>query len=299
MQIQKNLWNVQKKAMPDFNTKRTWGPKPNYPKVLAYKAPDHGIITIAGPCSIESEEQIHEVIQQFKDNSSEPTFLRGGPWSYGTFPPDNTGFRRKSFLMFCNIAKDAGIKSIVEVLDIREIDFIARHADAIQIGARHMQDYAMLKEVAQLPMPVTLKRNMGATLDEFLGAAEYLCQGKCRPILIERGSSTYHNHVRWELSVSMIAAIKRLTGIPIIVDGAHSSGRRDLVESLTLAGIAAGADGYLIETHPEPDKSLSDSEQAFPLSEYAVLHSRVKSLHEFIRSGSTRNARRNMEIMPS
>lgn len=153
----------------------------------------------------------------------------------------------------------------MECLDVRQVDFVARWADAIQVGARHMQDYALLKEVSAIDIPVFLKRNPGSTLDEFLGACEYLAKGKCWPVLIERGGSTHMNHVRWDLSISLIAAVKMMTGIPIIVDASHGTGRRDLVRPMTLAGIAAGADGFLVEVHPDPEKSLSDADQAYPL----------------------------------
>jgi 3-deoxy-7-phosphoheptulonate synthase len=244
-------------------------PEPKYPGVLSRmmhreKAP----IIIAGPCSVESEEQINEIAEVLKQAGG-VTFMRGGVYRAGTYPPDDFGFKEHIAAHMAYAARTRGLKTIIEVLDIRLIETIDRYADAFQVGARHMQDYALLRELAQAEKPVTLKRNMGANLDEFLGAAEYLCRGKCYPILIERGSASFMTHVRWDLSLSVIASVKLKTGIPILCDGSHGTGRADLVRPMTKAGLAAGADGYLVEVHPKPNESLSDAAQAIPLSEFA------------------------------
>lgn len=265
--------------MNDFNTKRVWGPSPRYPAVASRQRRETpypilgGNIVIAGPCSVESERQLGVVLDHLIEAGG-VTFLRGGVYRAGTYPPpEEVGFGLKLELlqMMHARAKRAGIKTIVEVLDVRQMGIVAGYADALQVGARHMQDYALLREAARFEGFVALKRHPGATLDEFLGAAEYLAAGRCKPILIERGSSSHMNHVRWDLSVSTIAAIKRMTNIPILVDASHGSGRRDLVEPLTLAGIAAGADGFLVEVHPRPKASLSDADQAYPLLKYRQL----------------------------
>lgn len=268
--------------MTDFSFKRVWGPTPKYPNVLAHPGPqDRSLITIAGPCSIESEDQIETICKELARVGV--TYMRGGVFRAGTYPRDDFGFKDGLFEAWARIAKFHRLKIIVEVLDYRDIPYIDSLADAFQVGARHMQDYTLLHELSKLDKPVTLKRAPGATLDEFLGAAEYLCRGRCKPILIERGSSTHMNHVRWELSVSMIAAIKKMTGLPIIVDASHSGGRRDLVEPLTLAGIAAGADGFLVEVHPTPEQSLSDADQALPLSDFEWLLENAKAVREIAR----------------
>jgi 3-deoxy-7-phosphoheptulonate synthase len=243
-------------------------PTPNYPNVFKYKRPEehnHQIV-IAGPCSIESEEQTKAIADELSYRDID--YMRGGVYRAGTYPRDNYGMQRDLLEMFYAVARIYGLKTIIEVIDIRQIEMIDKYADAFQVGARHMQDYALLTELSGTKKTVALKRNMGAKLDEFLGAAEYLCRGTCKPILIERGSSTFHDHVRWDLSISMIAAIKRLTDIPILVDPSHGTGRRNIVEPMARAGIAAGADGITIEVHPNPDSSLSDANQAFPLSDF-------------------------------
>jgi len=261
--------------MTDFNTKRTWGPTPAYPQVLAYRPKTHlgRPIVIAGPCSIEDADQVEVVARKLAAHGV--TFMRGGVFRAGTYPKDNFGLKRALLRTFSNTARRHGLKTIVEVIDVRQLDYIDQYADAFQVGARQGQGYVLLKELAKTKKPVTLKRGAGMKLDEFLGAAEYLARGRCMPILIERGGASFMDHVRWELSTSLIAAVKQITKLPIIVDASHGSGRRDLVQPLTLAGIAAGADGFLVEVHPCPEKSISDTDQAFPLDEYPRLLQRA------------------------
>lgn len=268
----------------EFDNKRVWGPTPKYQNVLNYKKQNDNLIVIAGPCSVENEKMLRRIAFVLSFNTKEncDVFLRGGVYRYGTYPPSDPGLKINRLKILSKVAKEYGLKSIVEVLDVRDVEKIAPYVDAFQVGARHMQDYALLRELASSRNTVTLKRNMGATLDEFLGAAEYLAKGKCKPILIERGSSTHMNHVRWDLSISTIAAIKQITNIPIIVDASHGTGRRDLVEPMTLAGIAAGADGFLIEVHPTPEESLTDTDQAFSVDRFPRLISQVKKIKEIL-----------------
>ena len=263
--------------MIDLNFKRTWGPTPNYPNVLSYP---HGTdihqLVIAGHCSIESEQRVETIAKELKRVGV--TFMRGGVFRAGTYPPKEMGLRRELLRSFAKIARKHGLKTIIEVIDIRQIDYLDQYADAFQVGARQGQGYVLLNELSKTRKPVTLKRGAGMNLDEFLGAAEYLARGRCKPILIERGSATHMNHVRWDLSISLIAAVKEMTGMPIIVDASHGTGRRDLVWPMTMAGIAAGADGFLVEVHPDPDKSISDADQAFPLQHFESLKVRAAEL---------------------
>lgn len=250
----------------EFDKKRTWGPTPCYPGVVTWcdTHKPKGMIIVAGPCSIENEEQIARIVPVLADNGV--TYARGGVYRAGTYPRHEFGLQEKLAKMWSGACRRARLKAVMEVLDIRQIGKMERFADAFQVGARHMQDYALLKELAKTGKPVFLKRSQGATLDEFLGAAEYLVQDHAEVVLVERGGSTFHNHVRWDLSISLIAAVKCMTAIPILVDASHGTGRRDLVRPMTLAGIAAGADGFLVEVHPDPCKSLSDADQAYPLN---------------------------------
>lgn len=262
-----------------------FGPTPKYERVEAYIRPDDRLISIAGPCSIESREQIDAVIPVLIRNGVR--FMRGGVFRAGTYPPDNFGLIDEELIEYFSLrANDSGMECVLEVLDYSEPVFnvYADLADVLQIGARQMQNYTLLKKVAEVGKPVFLKRNMGATLNEWLGAAEYLLKYGCNDLtLIERGSSTFHQHVRWDLSISMIPSAKAITDIPVVVDASHGTGRRELVAPMTLAGIAAGADGFLVEVHPEPDMSLSDAQQALGFAEFTALVDDVKKMRRIYK----------------
>lgn len=256
-------------------------PTPRYPQVKSVPQTVSLPIIIAGSCFAEPEI-VGQVAKFLADKGI--TYMRGGVYRAGTYPPEGTfGLNHEAMREFNFQAKANGLKVILEVLDVRLIDRMAQYADALQVGARHMQDYALLKEIRGFNGDVTIKRGVGQNIDEFLGAVEYLMGGKCNPILIERGSSTYHTHTRWDLCISMIPAIKRITGLPIIVDASHGTGRADLVEPMTYAGVAAGADGWLLECHPCPEKSLSDAQQAITLEDFERINTKAKTIHEYIR----------------
>jgi len=269
-----------------FLNRRTWGPCSNikYPNVLKYPGYDdlEFPIVIAGPCSIENPKQVENIAKRLSKENI--TFMRGGVTRAGTYPPNDLGFSLQKLLYFKKIANDYGLKIINEVIDVGRLWEMYDFTDAFQIGTRHMQDYFLLDKLSRQDKPVFLKRGFGNNLDEFLGAAEYLASGICPIVLIERGSSSFMNHVRHELSVSTIALIKKLTRIPIIVDASHGSGRHDLVIDLLKSGIAAGADGYLIEVHPKPRKSLTDADQAFPLDKFSKLNQEIHELFKLIRN---------------
>lgn len=240
---------------------------------------------MAGPCSVESADQIHEIAQVLGKLGVK--YLRGGLFRAGTYPGKTFGWVPELLINeFCRAAHDNGMRTIIEVLDHNPTDFamISKYADCYQIGARQMQNYALLRFLSKTKRKVFLKRHPGATIDEFMGAAEHLLfENKCEPVLIERGSATNARHVRWDLSISMIPAVQALTKIPIIVDASHGSGRRDIVGQMTLAGVAAGANGFLCEVHPMPDESLSDAEQAFPLDDFPSLFSKIESVRAAVK----------------
>lgn len=269
----------------NFNHKRQWGPTPKYERVLKYQPPVNNLISVAGPCSVESESQINIIAGEVAVHGTR--YLRGGVFRAGTYPGEAFGLNEGLMKAISKAAKNNGMKCILEVLDYSDdaLALYSKYADCFQVGARQMQNYTLLHKLGSLNRTVFLKRNTGSTLDEFLGAAEHILQsGHGDVVLIERGSSTHMNHVRWDLSVSIIPAIKNLTKIPIIIDASHGTGRRDLVEPMTLAGIAAGADGYLVETHPEPEKSISDSDQSFPLLFYGNLARKINRVREAIKN---------------
>lgn len=273
--------------MSETPSRRFFGPEPRINPVLESPGwwPPHEptrCIVIAGPCSVESKNQIMEIACALK--GSGVTYLRGGVARAGTYPPIDgyEPFSMEKFLWLQEAAQLNGMGTIVEVMSMEQS--AVGKADACQIGARRMQDYELLASMSSVSTPVFLKRNMGSTLNEFLGAASYLVRNKKDVALIERGSSTFMNHVRWDLSISIIAAVKCMTKIPILVDASHGTGRRDLVEPMTLAGIAAGADGLLIETHYDPDKSATDAEQAVDIETAKRIIAKARRLKNIDKS---------------
>lgn len=255
--------------MTDFINKKTWGPSPKYSRVINYKRPPglmpkNNFYIIAGPCSVEDKYQIDYIAKYVADTGA--THLRGGIFRAGTYPGHSFGLiDLKLIEEYANAAERNGLKNIIEILDYSDESFekIKDFASCFQVGCRNMQNFTLLRKLGAMDKTVFLKRHPGATLDEWLGAAEHLLVGeKCNPVLIERGSVSHVNHCRWDLSISMIPAVKKITSIPVICDPSHGTGRRDLVEPMALAGIAAGADGILVETHINPELSLSDADQA-------------------------------------
>jgi len=269
--------------MAGFADKRQWGPTPRYDRVRAYEPKQKDFIVIAGPCSVESETQINYVANAVA--SAGATHLRGGLFRAGTYPNDNYGIVSQDlFKAFKYAAGVYQLKTVIEVLDAHSLDFVLPYADCLQVGCRQMQNYSLLTRLSRTNKTVFLKRSPGATIDEFLGSAEYLLKGgACTPVLIERGSATQATHVRWDLSISMIPAIKSISQIPVVVDAAHGTGRRDLVVPMTLAGVAAGAAGILVEVHPKPELSLSDADQAIDPNKFKELMFSVGQVRNAIR----------------
>lgn len=268
----------------NYAMKRTFGPMVHYSKVESYIRSNKEFITIAGPCSLESEKQINEIADLVKKSGA--NYLRSGVFRAGTFPGKNFGLIPIHLINeFYKAAHANGMQNIIEVLDYseRSLNQLADLCDCFQIGARQMQNYTLLKKLSQYKRKVFIKRNPGSTMDELLGACEYLLSGNCEPVIIERGSSSFMNHVRWDLSISIIPAIKSICEIPVIVDGSHGTGRRDLVEPMILAGVAAGASGLLCEVHTEPDKSLSDAEQAVSPESFETIMKKVSKVREAIK----------------
>lgn len=271
--------------MNEFAKRRVWGPEPNYPLVESYKPVKDEFIVIAGPCSVEGESQIKHIAEFVAKHGA--THLRGGVFRAGTYPGKNFGYvEEKLIRAYSKAATENGLKCIIEVLDYSptQLQMIAEYAHCFQIGCRSMQNYTLLRKVADYGRQTFLKRHPGATIDEFLGAAEHILAAgpDADPVLIERGSSTNARHVRWDLSLSMIPAVKEISEVPILVDASHGTGRRDLVSPMTLAGVAAGANGVLIETHITPEKSLSDADQAVDLETFADLMVKVKKIRSVL-----------------
>jgi len=265
--------------------KNTFGPKPNCPLATSVEPSyNYGTIVIGGPCAIESPRQIETI---FAAIAPEVTHFRGGVFRAGTYPGANWGWQWDLLKEYHAAAVAFGKPNIVDVLDFRDLDKIEPYADVFQIGTRQAQHYALLKELGKQSKPVILKRGTWEKLSETMGSLEYLLQGGNRNIIIcERGSVTFLDHVRWDISFSLIAKMKQLTKFPVIVDASHGTGDRTLVEPLTMAGMAAGADGCLVECHYSPSESMSDAEQAVSLDEFKRIVRKAKAIQHIAKQPS-------------
>jgi 3-deoxy-7-phosphoheptulonate synthase len=219
------------------------------------------IAVVAGPCAVESEEQALEIGRRVREAGA--TLYRGGAFKPRTSPYSFQGLGRKGLEILARVRSETGLPVITEVLDTETIDLVAEYADCLQVGARNMQNFSLLKRLGRLRKPVLLKRGMSATIEELLLSAEYLlAEGNYEVILCERGVRTFANHTRNTLDLSAIPYVQRISHLPILVDPSHGTGKRAKVLPLSRAAIAAGADGLLIEVHHEPEHALSDGPQA-------------------------------------
>ena len=216
---------------------------------------------IAGPCSIESREQAFEIAELVSAAGAQ--FLRGGAYKPRTSPYAFQGLGLEALQIMAEIRERFGLRIVTEAIDNESLELVAEWADVIQIGARNMQNYSLLKKAGKLRKPVLLKRGLSATLDEFLMSAEYIMsEGNYQVILCERGVRTFADHTRNTLDLSIVPAVKRLSHLPILVDPSHGTGKRDSVLPMARAAVATGCDGILVEVHNHPDKALSDGPQS-------------------------------------
>lgn len=225
------------------------------------------IAVMAGPCAVENEEQMDIIAKAMSESGVK--ILRGGAFKPRTTPYSFQGLGRKGVHMLEKAAKKHNLATISEVMDVRDVEFMSRHVDILQIGTRNMQNFDLLKEVGKNPKPVLLKRGMSATIKEFVLAAEYiLSQGNQNVILCERGIRTFEDETRNTLCIATVPIVKELTHLPIIVDPSHGTGKKYLIGPMSKAAIAAGADGVLIDVHPNPEQALCDADQAIQISEF-------------------------------
>ncbi len=232
---------------------------------------------IAGPCAVESEQQTLEAARAVK--AAGATCLRGGAFKPRSSPYAFQGLGEEALKILAAARDETGLPIVTEARDTSHIELVAEYADAIQIGARNMQNYDLLLNVGRTGKPVVLKRGLSATVEEWLQAAEYIAsEGNLNVILCERGIRTFETITRFTLDLAGMAAAKRETHLPIIVDPSHSTGHHSLVAPMTLAGMAAGADGVVIEVHPHPDRALCDSAQQLTTRNFARLMDRVRKL---------------------
>jgi 3-deoxy-7-phosphoheptulonate synthase len=235
------------------------------------------IVPIAGPCAIESHEMLRSIAKEIK--ACGVKVLRGGAFKPRTSPYSFQGLGEEGLKILKAVGKELDLVTATEVMDTRDVDLVAGFADVLQIGARNMQNFTLLKEVGATRKPVILKRGLTSTVKELLMSAEYiLAGGNFNVILCERGIRTFEDYTRNTLDISSVPAIKTLSHLPIIVDPSHASGKWGLVPALALAGIAAGADGVLIEVHSKPEEALSDGAQSLLPEKFKELMSKMKAV---------------------
>jgi 3-deoxy-7-phosphoheptulonate synthase len=223
---------------------------------------------IAGPCTVESREQLLETARAVADGGA--AMLRGGAYKPRTSPYSFQGLGAEGLRLLAEAKELTGLPVLTELMDVRDLDAVLDVADVVQIGARNMQNYALLSEVGRSGAPVMIKRGLAATLDELLHAAEYvLKEGNENVILCERGIRTFETAYRATLDIAAIPVLKERTHLPVIVDPSHAAGRRALVQPLSLAAAAAGADGIVVEVHPNPEEAICDGPQALRADEFA------------------------------
>jgi 3-deoxy-7-phosphoheptulonate synthase len=232
---------------------------------------------IAGPCSIESREQAFAIAEQVAASGAQ--FFRGGAFKPRTSPYAFQGLGVEALVIMAEIRARFGLRIVTEAIDNQSLDQVAEWADVVQIGARNMQNFSLLKRVGRLHKPVLLKRGLAATLEEFLMSAEYvMSEGNYEVILCERGVRTFADHARNTLDLSIIPAVRRLSHLPILVDPSHATGKRDSILPMARAAVASGADGILVEVHNHPEKALSDGPQSLYPEQFARMMDELEQI---------------------
>src|SRR3954464_1974493 len=230
----------------------------------------NAVTVIAGPCSVENRDMLVSTAKAVRDAGA--TMLRGGAFKPRSSPYAFQGLGVEALKILADVRRETGLPVVTEVMDTRHVDLIAEHADMLQVGARNMQNFALLAELGRVRRPVLLKRGLSATIKELLMAAEYImANGNHDVVLCERGIRTYETATRNTLALAAIPVLKRESHLPVIVDPSHAGGRADLVAPLAFAAIAAGADGLIVEVHPSPAEALSDGDQSLALDAFAEM----------------------------
>jgi len=232
-------------------------------------------VVIAGPCAVESRDQILSTADAVRRSGA--CILRGGAFKPRTSPYSFQGLGEEGLKLIAEAGEKSGLPVITEVTSPELVDLVCRYADILQVGARNMQNYALLEAVGKVRKPVMLKRGMMSTIEELLLAAEYiLSSGNTGVILCERGIRSFEKATRYTLDISAVPVIKKQSGLPVIVDPSHGTGHRDYVASVALAAAAAGADGIMVEVHPSPDNAISDGIQSLSFADFAALMDRLR-----------------------
>src|SRR6266542_3164453 len=261
---------------------REFQPEPTIIRVLDAVIGDGGLTVMAGPCSVESRDQLFETAEGVA--AAGATILRGGAFKPRTSPYSFQGLGVEALRYLAEARERTGLPVVTEVMEPSQVDIVAEYADILQIGTRNMQNYSLLTAVGRVARPVMLKRGYGATIEEWLMAAEYIVSsGNPNVVLCERGIRTFETYTRNTMDLTAVPVLQGLTHLPVIVDPSHATGKRRLVEPMAVAGIGAGADGVMVEVHPRPDDALSDSEQQLDLPMFRSLMAVLVPIHAQLR----------------
>jgi 3-deoxy-7-phosphoheptulonate synthase len=260
---------------------REFHPRPSKFGISDVEIGGQRIVIMAGPCAVESEKQLMETARAIKRLGA--AVLRGGAFKPRTSPYSFQGLEEDALKILAKAKAELGIPVITEVVNIQGIKLIAKYADILQIGARNMQNFALLKELSKQKHPILLKRGLSATVAEWLTAADYLMAGGNRKVIMcERGIRTFEDSIRFSIDISSISVIKQVSHLPVIVDPSHAAGHFAYVPSIAKAAIAAGADGLLIEVHPNPEEALVDGLQSLSIPNFKQLMSELKPIAEAV-----------------
>jgi 3-deoxy-7-phosphoheptulonate synthase len=236
---------------------------------------------IAGPCAIESREQAFAVAETVAKSGAR--FFRGGAFKPRSSPYEFPGLGEEGLKIMAEVREQFGLKIVTEALDVAGVELVEKYGDIIQIGARNMQNFSLLRRAGKSKLPVLLKRGMAATLDEWLLAAEYvMSEGNYQVILCERGVRTFALHTRNTLDLAAVPAVRRISHLPVVIDASHAAGKNYMVAPLARAGVAAGADGVLVEVHNDPQSALCDAAQALTLEEYEEMLRELRAIRDVI-----------------
>jgi 3-deoxy-7-phosphoheptulonate synthase len=246
-------------------------------EVGPYTFKSNSFLIIAGPCSVESEEQAFDIARAVKKSGAH--IMRGGAFKPRTSPYSFQGLGDEGLEILAKVKKEFNLPIITEVLDVRDLEAVAEVADIVQIGTRNMQNFSLLKEVGKINKPILLKRGLAATIKEWLLSAEYILkQGNEKVILCERGIRSFDPETRNLLDLSAVALIREMSHLPVIVDPSHALGRRDIIEAMTKAALACGSYGVMIEVHDKPEEALSDGAQAINFAQFDSLTKNLKKV---------------------
>jgi 3-deoxy-7-phosphoheptulonate synthase len=282
IELMEGVHEVLRITTPYKLASRSFHPENTVIKIRGVEIGGDRVVVMAGPCSVETQEQIEIIAAAVKKAGAK--ILRGGAFKPRTSPYSFQGLGEPGLKILRNAAEKEGLLSVSEVMEVAQVPLVAEYVDILQVGARNMQNFNLLRELGRIRKPVLLKRGLAATIEELLMAAEYIMAGgNYQVILCERGIRTFENATRNTLDISAIPVVKKLSHLPIIADPSHGTGRRDKVAPMARAAVAAGADGVIIEVHHDPDNALSDGAQSLFPEQFSALMEELRMIAQVIR----------------